>query len=195
MFYDLQGPDDDGSCDQISSQDSCLVRQSILDKSQYYCQWGTDDIGNSSCSYNPPDFSWLTVAYVCVLVSMFTAVVNSPIDAFFELLSSPTADAVKLQAKAANGMVRRVVRRASAVARRVSVGAVNVLNSAVLMAKEKALRATVAGFQSRELPEATKTAHDLAVAAAPSIIARADFIEILLERQRKFSWRRTVVNW
>ena len=38
-LYDIQSPDDDGSCDNHETKVKCLTRKTVLDSSTPYCQW------------------------------------------------------------------------------------------------------------------------------------------------------------
>ena len=84
VFYDLQGPSDDGSCIQYNAMDKCLQRRSFLDDTKTYCQW------NTTCSYNEPKFGWKTIAIIGIVVSMITSFINFPLDYCFEIINSPT---------------------------------------------------------------------------------------------------------
>lgn len=174
LFYDLQGPDDDGSCVNHLSEESCLVRKSILDKHQFYCQW---NLRSNRCSYSPPSFSWLTILYVSIVISMVTAIVNYPIDTMFELLSAPTADTVKV--KNADTALKRIGRRMSNAARRVSVAASEAVQAAIANT-DRFRKQSLIGYSVRSIPDTTQEAYDLAVASAPVIKHRAT--EILLHR-------------
>ena len=187
LFYDIQGPSDDGSCVLKASEEECLARQSIMDRRQHYCQWTEAKSGAYSCEYNPPSFGWSVIIYLSVLVSIVTAFVNLSIDWFFDLIGAPAADPVKVNA--AEGVVKMVgrgavqaARRVSVTARRVSVAAGAALSAMSATAQERVKRATRAGYESREFPLAAKRAHDLAVATRPSIVAQAN--EIVERRVR-----------
>jgi hypothetical protein len=39
IFYDLQGPGDDGTCQYVVNKGLCLQRKSVLDSSKSYCEW------------------------------------------------------------------------------------------------------------------------------------------------------------
>ena len=73
VFYDLQAPDDDGSCAPLTSESTCLGRKSFLDYHESYCQW--NGAGQQPCSYRQPNFSYLTMAYIgvscCVSIQSF----------------------------------------------------------------------------------------------------------------------------
>lgn len=84
VFYDLQGPSDDGSCIHYNTIDQCMQRKSFLDHTKTYCKW------IEVCSYNPPEFGWKTIAIIGIVVSMMTSIINFPLDYCFEIINAPT---------------------------------------------------------------------------------------------------------
>jgi hypothetical protein len=105
---------------------------------------------------------------------------NYPVDQLFELLSAPTADAVKLRAAGSTLLNRagkrmsNVARRASAVARRASAAALDAVRATAKRMK------LPAGFVSRKIPDSTVAAQALAAATAPMITSRLQ--SFLLDR-------------
>ena len=87
VFYDLQGPSDDRTCKKYTIKSECIKQVSYLDHTQTYCTW---DNSNLYCNYNDPSFTWSSILIIGVVVSMFTAIINTPLDYFFELINSPT---------------------------------------------------------------------------------------------------------
>jgi hypothetical protein len=87
VFYDLQGPSDDGSCQQYNIMDKCLKRKSFLDHTEAYCKW---NYNREICSYNSPTFGWKTIAIIGIAVSMMTALINFPLDYCFDIINAPT---------------------------------------------------------------------------------------------------------
>lgn len=87
VFYDLQGPSDDGSCQQYNVMEQCLKRRSFLDHTETYCDW---NYNTEICSYNPPTFGWKTIAIIGIVVSMMTSIINFPMDYCFEIINAPT---------------------------------------------------------------------------------------------------------
>ena len=110
-----------------------------------------------------------------MICAVATAIFNSPIDALFNLLSAPTADAVKV--KAADTLMKRTGRRmsnaAAAAARRVSVAASDALAVAKTLAGRNQKHQLVAGAPTRSIPETTKSAKKLATASISVIADRA----------------------
>ena len=98
LFYDLQGPTDDGSCEFLLSQSTCLARKSFLDSSQTYCLWiVAPNSYNGTCIYQDPTFTMLIMLYVAVIVSIITSLFLRPVDAIYEILSAPSADEEKVK--------------------------------------------------------------------------------------------------
>jgi hypothetical protein len=87
VFYDLQGPSDDGSCDHYNAADQCLQRRSFLDHTETYCEWNSN---TGLCNYNPPVFAWKTIAIIGIVVSTMTSVINYPLDYCFGIINAPT---------------------------------------------------------------------------------------------------------
>jgi len=87
VFYDLEGPEDDGTCEFYETNSTCLEQVSILDYSQTYCTYDTD---TDICSYKEPEFSWKSIALIGVIIAFTTCIFSSPIDILFDILSSPT---------------------------------------------------------------------------------------------------------
>jgi hypothetical protein len=190
VFYELQAPSDDGSCKTHMVEQSCLARKSIIQAHSTYCQWSENSLREMTCSYREPTFSYLTIAYVSVVISMVTALVSSPIDYFFNMLAAPTADSVKMNAVDTFGT--RMVNRA----RRASVSAATAVSAAIKRTAEATeKRWGRANFETREVPEATKVAHALAIAATPSLQSKAqDLMLRRLASGRAIVSKYTVVN-
>jgi hypothetical protein len=100
ILYDLQGPDDDGSCQTFVTQSACLKRKSLFDSTKTYCKWievVTDNLGEIPekswmCMYNEIDISFEVMNYCAVVGSVFTALIMRPVDYLFLILSSPLKD-------------------------------------------------------------------------------------------------------
>jgi len=170
LLYDLQAPDDDGSCVHYSTEQSCLRRKSFLDSQQTYCQWSYDASDQSyGCSYRQPVFTITVMIYIGVLVSLITALFSSPIDSLFDVLTSPTADAVKIRNHEGNSIPSQIARRVSSVARR---GSAAVVSSAAAVRKK--LMHSLSGKHqvTRVLPDAAAHAHQLAAASMTAVESR-----------------------
>jgi hypothetical protein len=169
LLYDVQAPTDDGSCPKHFMEGACLTRKSPFDNSQSYCEWATPGTDSDMyyCRYNEPDFSLQIVIYIAVLVSLFTAAVQYPIDLIMEVLSAPLED--ELKAAKAEPALTAFGRRVSNVARRVSAVAGNALTAA----RDKlAGRRSAVGAAARTIPDSTGVAHAIA-AVSMSLIAEA----------------------
>eukprot|EP00981_Chlorochromonas_danica_P015507 scaffold12727_cov297-Ochromonas_danica.AAC.1 len=118
-LYDLQYPDDDGSCEQHTSLTSCLEKRSMLDSSQSYCVWRTakvieagrlletkgsqilssqsvqssltDEELRRQCQFSEQDASLQAILVVAMIVSLISAVLNRLVSALFALMEAPTA--------------------------------------------------------------------------------------------------------
>ena len=90
VLYDIQGPDDDGTCPTYTNETDCLERKSLLDDAQTYCQWKTSaSTGQESCSFHAQEFSAKAFIYILILTSIFTAIINTPLDYFFKVCAAP----------------------------------------------------------------------------------------------------------
>eukprot|EP00981_Chlorochromonas_danica_P004099 scaffold801_cov178-Ochromonas_danica.AAC.4 len=117
-LYDLQYPDDDGSCGQHLTSESCLSRKSPLDSGQSYCKWQTaravtaavlveskqrsvlsstviaatltDAELHSQCQYADSQASLLATMLVAVAVSFISTVVTRAMVALFSVILAPT---------------------------------------------------------------------------------------------------------
>jgi hypothetical protein len=78
VLFDLQNPQDDGSCSSFTIEVNCLSRKTVLDSSQSYCQW--DEQSSQQCSYAQPVFSELAVVYVMIITAICTAIFKLPVD-------------------------------------------------------------------------------------------------------------------
>jgi len=100
MAYDLESPNDDGSCALHITNVECLERKSIFDTSKTYCQWVENSFttqsgtvfDKSGCAYAEPSYGWEETAMVSILVAMIMALINVPLDYLFGVLYAPTAD-------------------------------------------------------------------------------------------------------
>jgi hypothetical protein len=78
VLFDLQNPQDDGSCSSFTTEVNCLSRKTVLDSSQSYCQW--DEQSSQQCFYAQPVFSELAVVYVMIITAICTAIFKLPVD-------------------------------------------------------------------------------------------------------------------
>jgi hypothetical protein len=90
ILFDLQNPDDDGTCKLNSTEMSCLGRKTPLDHSQSYCQWIPSQ--EPHCQFHPPIFSEQAVIYVMIITAVCTAVLKLPIDMALKIWICPTSD-------------------------------------------------------------------------------------------------------
>lgn len=96
LLYDLNYPDDDGTCRQYSDEVGCLQRKYILDDSKSYCEWSEAGfLVNGStihCRYANPTFSFIVAMYVAMFIAVATCFLVEPLDYIMVLLGSPTAE-------------------------------------------------------------------------------------------------------
>ncbi len=124
VLYDLQGPDDDGSCDHIQTKAKCLQRRSIFDRDIPYCEWVPSSnevtlptVDYYVCEYREPQFTFIVGFYCAVVSSLFTAIILRPLTYLFDILSAPTEESIKASIVAsAFQTVSSAARRASALA-------------------------------------------------------------------------------
>lgn len=102
LLYDLNYPDDDGSCESNTSQQDCLNRRSLLDAKQTYCQWSsttsTSPIGGVTvedglCTYAQPQFSFNTAIYISTMIAFATCIYLGPLEYGITLLAAPNTEA------------------------------------------------------------------------------------------------------
>lgn len=120
VLYDLQYPNNDGSCEFHKKEAECLQRRSPLDSSQRYCEWfpapeaisagsivdirsgvilqtvpletevSDDIINEAQCRYHVSVASPIATAEVAVLTSLIAIVVWRILTALFEILAART---------------------------------------------------------------------------------------------------------
>jgi hypothetical protein len=78
VLFDLQNPQDDGSCLPFTTEINCLSRKTVLDSSQPYCQW--NEQSRQQCSYAQPVFTEVSVIYVMIITAVCTAIFKVPVD-------------------------------------------------------------------------------------------------------------------
>jgi hypothetical protein len=120
VFYDLQGPTDNGTCVNYYTQSSCLARKSVFDSKLSYCL---------TCSFRDVKISFKAAFYAAVLVSICSSLVSRPVDYLFDLLSAPTVDSIK--AKLHESRLQKIGKQVSSAMRRASTAAANILNRAI----------------------------------------------------------------
>lgn len=102
LLYDLNYPDDDGSCQLNTTEQDCLQRTSLLDPAQTYCQWSstasTSPIGGVTvedglCAYAQPTFSFNTALYISTMIAFATCIYLGPLEYGMTLLAAPDSSA------------------------------------------------------------------------------------------------------
>ena len=144
--------------------DSCEDENSLFDQKSSKCSWNE---ATEQCGFKSVSISAQMIVVISVVVAVATAPINLVIDFLFDdVLSAPTADAVKLnEESSAMGGIGRHVGAAKVALRRASVSvgnAVRKASAAVLPSNPAdAKRITVAIV----VPRATKSAQTLAVSS------------------------------
>jgi hypothetical protein len=175
VLYDLQGPDDDGSCLLKADASSCESRKSILDSQQTYCSWEvvTTPSGTSSsnvfttgssdspvafhCVYNPVEFTPLLVTYVAAITSICTALIGKPLTKLFEILSAPTDEFIK--ASVVSTAFLKLQKQVVYVARRASAVAVQMRNAIVPVQTVSVVSEGEIISHAKYVPQATERAY------------------------------------
>jgi len=70
LCYDIENPNDDGSCGAFVTEDSCLSRKSLADDTSAYCAWEPSD---NLCSFAEPSFS----LQVCPIRCLYQTAIDS----------------------------------------------------------------------------------------------------------------------
>ena len=81
MFFDIQFPNNDGTCATYSNQNTCLKRKGFTAKP--FCSWKPDDsstISSGTCDYATPEFDF----QILLLIAWFQLILSAPIEAFVE---------------------------------------------------------------------------------------------------------------
>ena len=79
MFFDLQFPNDDGTCSSYTTSSDCLKKSNF--DSTPFCIWEPSSTSSSSdgtCSFNTPHFNFR----VLLLVAWLQLILSAPVDAF-----------------------------------------------------------------------------------------------------------------
>eukprot|EP01038_Epipyxis_sp_PR26KG_P009221 gene9221-12434_t len=199
LLYDIQSPDDDGSCPSHLTRPICLTRRSALDSSQSYCKWqappysrinANDDPLPYTCVYADPKFTFRVVIIIAVLVSLFTSLFSKPIDMIFDVLSAPTADTEKVQSEPS--ALQKVGRRVSTAARRVSVAAINLINTTADQIRQRGL--SLVGSKTRQIPRTTQMAHEVAIASMSIISSKSKNTIQLAELRRRETFAKSMTD-
>ena len=167
LFIILQGPSNDGSCilPKNDNELACLSRKSMFDSSISYCSWvpSQTDPTIYYCTYIQPTFTWKMIVVSAVVVAMFTALFNVPLDFMFALLFAPTADDLKIkndENTVTNKVGRGVANAATAVGNTVRRASLMISNGAAAALRKR--REAKIGELTRHIPDVTNEAHSLA---------------------------------
>jgi hypothetical protein len=111
MFYDIQFPNNDGSCAAYETEADCLSETSMFNPSQLKCAWKltTDAVSQSSsytCEWQNPQFAIATALVVFVIVLAVSSPITFMISCLCErILMAPAVSEV--EQKEANDRARR----------------------------------------------------------------------------------------
>lgn len=105
VFFDLQRPTDDGTCEANTTEAMCLDRKTVLDHNANYCEW---NVADSSCSYDSHGFSTRSLVYVIIITTICTAVLKLPLDMLLKMWIRPLVNGtiVPTNAAAEGGSVK-----------------------------------------------------------------------------------------
>ena len=191
LCYDLQFPDDDGTCATYTSRSSCLREKSVFNTQASVCDWSVDEFGDASCRYVDTDISIKAVVIISIVIAVFTAPINLLVDfCFIEILSAPSPDTVK--AATADTAMRRTMRRVSNVGRRMSAVAASTAASITRAGRSTILGAPKLNVDTTRLvPDAAAEAQMLAAHSVGNLLEDArsniDNRENLRKAQRQQS--------
>jgi len=165
LCYDLQGPADDGTCSLPANdnEESCLARKSMFDTSVSYCSWvptlsSTGAVTGNQCVYADPEFDVMMLVISALVVALFTAIFDIPLEFLMSFLFAPTADDVKVR-EDKNTLVKKVGRRMSNVATSVTK---RVRRASAMLVGGAAQREVKVGEMTRYIPQSTQEAHNYA---------------------------------
>lgn len=195
IFYDIQGPGDDGTCEKHLDSTSCLLEKSPFDTDHEICNWTPIEVRISStvtaqsgvCVYDETSITFMAGLYAFVLVAVMSSLVARPLEYLFDILVAPTADDIKM--KLTESTVSKIGRRLSSVARRASEIAAN-LGQSFNRARSSSSGATYlrvkVGQQTRDIPEDVQTAHRAAYASLRNVAEtfQSQMVERVLQRLR-----------
>ena len=90
LLYDTQIQNDDGSCSNYVTRQTCLQKKSVFDNKQTYCNWSTEN----NCVFQEQNVSLTTMVLIGFLASIFSEIISKPIDYLFDIIKSPSIDVV-----------------------------------------------------------------------------------------------------
>jgi hypothetical protein len=202
VLYDLQSPDDDGTCATYSTASTCLSRKSAMDSSQEYCKWTYNDSQDQfACSYQQPRSNAKMFVYILVFISVVTSIINIPIDALFAICVAPLLSQAEADLASKTTAYRRLTVAAATAARnarRLSEAATQAATQAVSTVRRQSAsalayvapkhrstfleyltqrepRTTV--IANREIPDDLRRAHSEVVAMLPRVALQAKLRE------------------
>jgi len=77
MLFDIQFPNDDGTCSTYTDQQSCLKKTNF--NREPFCTWQpSTSSGDGICSFAAPHFNF----QILLLVAWLQLILSAPVDAF-----------------------------------------------------------------------------------------------------------------
>jgi hypothetical protein len=73
VFFDIQFPNDDGSCVSLLSEEVCLTKKSMFNPAELRCAWNSVE---HSCLWKAPSFDLNSVLAVSIIVLLVTAPIS-----------------------------------------------------------------------------------------------------------------------
>jgi len=186
LCYDLQYPEDDGTCGAYETEKACLSEKSPFDVSKSLCSWSwIEDVHGDGfvCVYDEgtQTLTVQSVVIISIVIAMFTAPVNLLVDfLFIDVLSAPTVDSLKMknEVSALSNMARRasmvganVGRRLSTVGKRVAQVSGDTVKR--VTQRNSFVRNTLRIETTRQVPDITAEAQALATVSAAEVMSDA----------------------
>lgn len=179
LCYDLQNPQDDGTCRTLSDQKNCEKTTSVFDSASR-CKW-VDHDGRYQCDYvyqTNESLSVQSVIIISAIVATFTAPINLLVDfLFIEILSAPTPDSSKVEKQ--ESAVIKTFRVGSDIGNKFRNGRLP-----VSPAKRKLFQKVQT---LRQIPVTASSAHQMALENAHSVLGVAQ-----TENEQYVTQRRTI---
>jgi hypothetical protein len=107
LFFDLEFPSDDGTCELLTTESLCVSKKSLFHSARTKCAW---DTGDSICSFQRVHFDAFTTVVVSVIVLLVSVPISFLLSYTYELvLLAPSVSEIKEREKktAFNMEVRR----------------------------------------------------------------------------------------
>ena len=199
VCYDLEFPQDDGTCLTHETRSSCTSEKSVFDNSKSKCDWmnpdsdeveyvDNTDIGGlgfiPSCEYVQPAITVKTIVIISVIVAVMTGPLEYLIDfLFWSVIDAPTADSLKMQEEETllARTVRNAGRRVSNVAQSVAAAGRRFSNAIMTVPERRKSSFSLNVQTTRGIPDSAREAQ---------VLARASFSDIIDDVKQATAKRR-----